>query len=483
LIATDSAREGLNLQRHCYDLVHFDLPWNPSRIEQRNGRIDRKLQPSKVVYCRYFFYHQRPEDRVLQALVRKTETIRKELGALADVLEERTETLLRGGIRRGAATETSAAILAINSERAVMEAAKDLAEGEGAVERRDRIRREIDSLRGTLERSRRAAGVDGARLRHALDVGLARAGSRPLRQSAPLDNSHPALFEVAVDGTRLASDPSWFPALDLLRTRRLEGDVGQWRREAPLRPVTFDEPGEIGESAVQLHLEHRFVRRVLGRFVAKGLIDDLSRACLAISPTAVPRVVLIGRVSLYGSGGSRLHEEIIEVAARWADPRDRGDKPLQPYRDTAEEKTLDFLEEALVAPKALVPREVAQRLLESLASDVADLLPYLEQRSNSAASIALEKLARRAQVESDAMRDLLADQAKRIVQTQKEKAQLSLFGAEEDQLKANMRYWEQRLGKLDQLRATEPQRILDAYAVKARRFEPVGVAYLWPVTG
>jgi superfamily II DNA/RNA helicase len=50
LIATDAAREGLNLQRHCRDLFHLDLPWNPSRLEQRNGRIDRKLQPARRVY-------------------------------------------------------------------------------------------------------------------------------------------------------------------------------------------------------------------------------------------------------------------------------------------------------------------------------------------------------------------------------------------------------------------------------------------------
>jgi len=43
LLATDAAREGLNFQAHCADLFHFDLPWNPGRIEQRNGRIDRKL--------------------------------------------------------------------------------------------------------------------------------------------------------------------------------------------------------------------------------------------------------------------------------------------------------------------------------------------------------------------------------------------------------------------------------------------------------
>jgi SNF2 family DNA or RNA helicase len=73
LICTDAAREGINLQTYCSDLIHFDLPWNPSRLEQRNGRIDRKLQPAKQVFCRYFRYEQREADIVLDALVRKTD--------------------------------------------------------------------------------------------------------------------------------------------------------------------------------------------------------------------------------------------------------------------------------------------------------------------------------------------------------------------------------------------------------------------------
>jgi superfamily II DNA/RNA helicase len=75
LLATDAAREGLNFQAHCTDLFHFDLPWNPGRIEQRNGRIDRKLQPAPEVRCHYFVLVQRVEDRVLEVLVRKTEII------------------------------------------------------------------------------------------------------------------------------------------------------------------------------------------------------------------------------------------------------------------------------------------------------------------------------------------------------------------------------------------------------------------------
>ena len=68
LVCTDAAREGINLQMRCHDLIHIDLPWNPARLEQRNGRIDRKLQPSPKVWCRYFVYEQREEDVVLRGV-------------------------------------------------------------------------------------------------------------------------------------------------------------------------------------------------------------------------------------------------------------------------------------------------------------------------------------------------------------------------------------------------------------------------------
>ncbi|MGH7041099.1 MAG: helicase-related protein, partial [Acetobacteraceae bacterium] len=99
LICTDAAREGINLQARCHDLIHVDLPWNPARLEQRNGRIDRKLQPSPKVWCRYFAYAQRKEDIVLEALVRKTELIREQLGSAGEVIAHRvTDRLAREGI-------------------------------------------------------------------------------------------------------------------------------------------------------------------------------------------------------------------------------------------------------------------------------------------------------------------------------------------------------------------------------------------------
>ena len=74
LVATDAAREGVNLQAFCADLFHFDIPWNPARLEQRNGRIDRTLQPADEVRCHYFVYPDRPEDQVLATVVHLLET-------------------------------------------------------------------------------------------------------------------------------------------------------------------------------------------------------------------------------------------------------------------------------------------------------------------------------------------------------------------------------------------------------------------------
>src|SRR5258707_6537146 len=114
LLATDAAREGLNFQAHCADLFHFDLPWNPGRIEQRNGRIDRKLQPEPEVRCHYFVLPQRAEDHVLEVLVKKTETIRRELGSLSKVIDDDIEKRLSGGIRHRDANRLATEIAAAN---------------------------------------------------------------------------------------------------------------------------------------------------------------------------------------------------------------------------------------------------------------------------------------------------------------------------------------------------------------------------------
>ena len=48
LLATDAASEGIDLQRHCHRVIHYDIPFNPNRLEQRIGRVDRYGQTTEV---------------------------------------------------------------------------------------------------------------------------------------------------------------------------------------------------------------------------------------------------------------------------------------------------------------------------------------------------------------------------------------------------------------------------------------------------
>ncbi|MDQ3564936.1 MAG: DEAD/DEAH box helicase [Pseudomonadota bacterium] len=85
LLATDAASEGLNLQRQCWRLYHFELPWNPNRLEQRNGRIDRHGQ-TRPPDIRYLFYPDTPEDRVLDRLVQRIVQMHDDRVSTPDIL-------------------------------------------------------------------------------------------------------------------------------------------------------------------------------------------------------------------------------------------------------------------------------------------------------------------------------------------------------------------------------------------------------------
>ncbi len=96
LIATDAAAEGLNLQRTARWLLHFDCPWNPSRIEQRNGRIDRHGQPRDVSIF-HFVTDQDQDLAFLAHVIRKADEIREDLGSANDIFDEAAHRRLIAG--------------------------------------------------------------------------------------------------------------------------------------------------------------------------------------------------------------------------------------------------------------------------------------------------------------------------------------------------------------------------------------------------
>jgi len=86
LVATDCLSEGINLQEHFDAVLHYDLPWNPNRLEQREGRVDRFGQPSKTVRTVLLYGRDNQMDLiVLRVLIRKAREIRASLGVAVPV--------------------------------------------------------------------------------------------------------------------------------------------------------------------------------------------------------------------------------------------------------------------------------------------------------------------------------------------------------------------------------------------------------------
>lgn len=89
LVATDCLSEGINLQHLFTAVVHYDLAWNPTRHEQREGRVDRFGQQADEVRCTMLYGQDNPVDGfVLNVILRKGEAIQKELGVLVPMPED-----------------------------------------------------------------------------------------------------------------------------------------------------------------------------------------------------------------------------------------------------------------------------------------------------------------------------------------------------------------------------------------------------------
>jgi superfamily II DNA or RNA helicase len=113
LVATDCLSEGINLQTLFTAVVHYDLSWNPTRHEQREGRVDRFGQAEPEVRSTLLYGENNPVDgAVLQVILRKAESIRKELGVLVPIPDDQgrlTQALLNAVLLRKYSTVGSSA--------------------------------------------------------------------------------------------------------------------------------------------------------------------------------------------------------------------------------------------------------------------------------------------------------------------------------------------------------------------------------------
>lgn len=470
LLATDAAREGINLQGHCADLFHFDVPWNPSRLEQRNGRIDRALQPEPVVRCGYFVYSQRAEDAILDTLARKVDTIARELGSLGSVLMDQLHDALAAGITEGTLDKVERASTSTRTEvtKRELESQRTL----------QSLRKELDAIGDIRERSRKVMDFDSALLRDALDVGFELAGTTRLVREPVTEEGR------TLDAWKLPSLPeSWSRTLDGIRPRR-EKDEAPWVwRKRPLPPVVFEPPPGVSSRLAHLHLSHPIVQRVLQRYLAQGFsANDLSRVTVVKSKRdAVARVIVFGRLSLFGAGAARLHDEVVSVSAKWLDGGGKGH--LKPFGDEADRRAIEQLELTLAeAPElSATPTAVQARLLASASSDFAALWSSVEEEAALREKDARKKLAQRGEGEAKALTQILLTQRETIEEALGAQLELKLTAQDElDQRRRDRSHLEQRLADLEKELVEQPESLKETYDVRLSRLTPVGMVYLWP---
>ncbi len=458
LLATDAASEGIDLQNHCHRLVHWEIPWNPNRLEQRNGRIDRHGQRSPQVLIHHFVgaeYHNAPPgslDGDLQFLaqaVRKVEQIRTDLGSVGPVIADQVTDAMLG--RRRERLDTSVAE-ASATRRAVLRIERDLAA-------------DLAKLVESLHDTRAELGLSPQAVERVVRTGLHLA-----RQPDLIPARRPGEFTVP-------------PLIDAW-ARALVG-IGHPVTDKP-RPVTFDadaareriRDGEV----VHLHLGHPLVQQCLRLLRAEvwagGKEAKLARVSARIvedAALAEPAVLAHGRLVVTGAVGSRLHEEVITAGG---------------YLRGGRMATFTTQREVRAAVAAARASEEAAG--PDLTAPLANLLPTIEPNL-------LRALERRRDDRQDSLARLLAETATQealvaeqvLVELRKgiEKAlgdtgsyeQLSLFDSEERrQLERDVEALRNRLARIPDDIAASQEAVRRRYADPTPRFFPVAVEFLIP---
>jgi superfamily II DNA or RNA helicase len=265
LLATDAAAEGLNLQRTARYLLHYDCPWNPSRLEQRNGRLDRHGQARDVTVF-HFVSDQDQDLRFLSHVIHKAHDIREDLGSANEIFDEAAHRRLVEGESAAAVQADLDRRVASAQGRADIDADDTVetgAEGREAGDRLKALAAEID--------------LDAGALRDTLEAAMALHAGRPQLDCETRDRTCKVLNPALAGWSEVIDDA--------LRCR-----IGQGMRGPVARLAFSPEPflQQIGQRQVfcprpdvlLMHLSHPMLQRALSaltrcRFPGTG--DSVSR--------------------------------------------------------------------------------------------------------------------------------------------------------------------------------------------------------------
>lgn len=467
LLATDAASEGIDLQRHCHRLIHYEIPWNPNRMEQRNGRIDRHGQrhPPRI-------FHFAPEGidgrskapphtgdqerdlewdlEFLMVAVRKVEQIREDLGKVGPVIADQVTEAMLG--RRGR-LQTEDAEAAAQPARRQLRFERDLEQ---------RIR----DLSSQLADSRRELAVSPENVQAVVEVGLSLAGQ-------------PALEPAALPGLPQAAGSAQAFHLPPLRGSWAYAGQGLAHpHTGEIRPIVFDHNLARGRDDVVLaHLNHRLVQmclRLLRAQVWELAGRKLHRVTARLVPDhLLPHLAFIAHARLVVLGGDsrRLHEEIIFAGGEVRDNRFR------------RFDTLARIQELLNAATVFEPgSQIKDRLAPLWQAVEPGLDRALEVRRNDRVASLDRVLDQRQSKElADVQAILLELQHAIRAELEEAPLQLPLFSQDErDQYVRNREALEARLAHIPLELEQEQATIRRRYAGRQSRLFPVAVTFLVP---
>ena len=469
LLATDAASEGIDLQRHCHRLVHYEIPWNPNRMEQRNGRIDRHGQrhsPHIFHFVPQGYAEQAANPDVpvgaldgdlefLMRAVQKVEQIREDLGKVGAVIAEQVTQAMLGERRR---LQTDEAERQAEPVRRMLRFQQDVA---GQIER----------LKQQLQESVRSLELTPANVQAVVEMGLALAGQPPLRP-APLPGVWPD-----PSGERQRSPVFAMPPLSGVWAECTVGLAHP--HTAQVRPITFDHGVARGrDDVVLVHLNHRLVQMAMRLLRAEVWREEtgggLKRVTVRVAPSHrldSPAVIAHARLLMVGGESHRLHEEIIEAGGWIGEGRFR-------------RMNVGEVQAALAAATDRMPSPETCRRLQALWPELAPgLLAALERRTEDRAESLARQLERQAAKEADDIAAVLEELARQIEGelNDPEMEQLPLFSEEErSQYSQDRSALRARLGQIPAEIEQEQAAIRRRYAnPQARRF-PVAVTFLVP---
>jgi ERCC4-related helicase len=461
LLATDAASEGIDLQRHCHRLIHYEIPWNPNRLEQRNGRIDRHGQRAPEVKVYHFVASGFREEtefaegsgaslsadlEFLYRAAKKVQQIREDLGKVGPVIAEQVEEAMLGKRRR------------LDTARAEREnePVKRLLRFEQNI--RELSRRHADQL----DETRRDLHLTPANIEAVVHIALDLA-----RQ--------PRLIPTSLDGIPHAfvvprfADPSWQPCL----TGLIHPHTGLQR------PITFDPEAAAGRDDIVLaHLNHRLVQRCLRLLRAEVWAptdrQKIHRVTVRTVPRAAlraPAVLAHARLTVVSSDSHRLHEELIAAGGVIQEGK------LERWNVT---QTAEVL---AAAGNLEPPDSIRQRLANLWPQLTRPLLAALEARGRDRTDSIRRQLDGRAEDETGKITATLRE-LEAAIRTEIGRApdqQLSLFtDAEREQEQRNRDFLASRLAEIPVELDRETEAIRRRYADPQPRLFPVAVTFLVP---